>query len=223
MMEPAGLADGRGDLANLGRPVGIVGDAVDLEKIHAPVRIELQHGVVVGLPGGIVLDAPVAIVPGAGRCGVGGIGGKELRARDGQIGCDHLPRNTTDDVNAKLEPLRVQPVSERLESGAIGSRGKSVRRWNQQTIAVPKVLFLLDGFAGGVGHVPALVDDGVFPPELLQRYKNGRVVPKLLLVDGEPIGIPTVPAERRSGCKRLRRGELRNEAHGRESSNWKNP
>ena len=89
------------------------------------MRIKLQHGVVVGLACGIVLDAPVALIPGAGRCGVGGVGGMELRACDGQIGCDHLAGNAAHDVNAKLESLRVQPIGERLESGAIGGRRDS--------------------------------------------------------------------------------------------------
>ena len=165
----AGFADGFGDLADLCGPVRIVGDAVDLEKIQAPMRIKLQHGVVVGLACGIVLDAPVALIPGAGRCGVGGVGGMELRACDGQIGCDHLLGNATHDVNAKLQSLRVQPIGERLESGAIGGRRIARRDGNQKAVAVPEILFLFEGLARGIGHVPALVDDGIFPPELLER------------------------------------------------------
>ena len=74
---PAGFADGCGDLANLGGPVGMGGDAIDLEKIDAPGCVELEHGIVIGLAGGVVFDAPVALVPRAGRCGVGGVGGVE--------------------------------------------------------------------------------------------------------------------------------------------------
>ena len=62
-----------------------------------------------------------------------------------------------------------------------------------------------------------------FHPNCCSEARTVALALKLVLVDGEPVGIPTVPAEGRSGGERLRRGELRNEAHGRESSNWKNP
>ena len=39
----ARLPDGLGDLANLGRPVGVVADAVHLDVIEAPAGIELEH------------------------------------------------------------------------------------------------------------------------------------------------------------------------------------
>ena len=99
-----------------------------LRKSTPQCGIELEHGVVVSLTGGIVFDAPVALVPGAGRCGVGGVSGMEIGAGDGQIGCDDLAGNAADDVNAELESLRVHPVGQRLESGAVGGGGKSVRR-----------------------------------------------------------------------------------------------
>ena len=59
----AGFADGFGDLADFGGAVGMIADAVDLDVVEAPVGVELEHGVVVGLPGGVVGDAPVALVP----------------------------------------------------------------------------------------------------------------------------------------------------------------
>ena len=133
----AGFADGFGDLANLGGAVGVVGDAVDLEEVEAPGGVEAKHGVVVGLAGGVVLDAPVAFVPRAGRCGVGGVNGVEGRAGDGQIGGDDLAGNAADDVDAELEALRVEPVGERFESGAVGRGGEASGGGDQETVGVP--------------------------------------------------------------------------------------
>ncbi len=66
----------------------------------------------------------------------------------------------------------MQPIGERLESGAIGSRRKAVRTGIEQAIAIPEIFFLFEAVARGIGHVPALVDDGIFPPELLQRTRG---------------------------------------------------
>jgi len=43
----------------------------------------------------------------------------ETCPRDGQVVFDDLARDAAQDVNAELEPLRVYPVGEGLESGAI--------------------------------------------------------------------------------------------------------
>src|SRR5208337_1052571 len=134
-----------------------------------------------------------------------------------RIGRDYLPWDAAHDVNAELQSLPVQPIGERPESGAICSRREARRHGDQKPVAVPKILFLFDGLARGVGHVPALVDDGIFPSELLQRGENGRIIPELLLVDGESVGVPTVPPQRRRGCERLRGAEVRDETRSRKS------
>ena len=62
----AGFTDGFGDLANLSGAIGMVADAVDLDVVESPIGVELEHGVVVGLTGGVIGDAPVALIPRAG-------------------------------------------------------------------------------------------------------------------------------------------------------------
>ena len=142
----AGFADGFGDLANFGGAVGVVADAVDLDVVEAPVGVELEHGVVVGLAGCVVGDAPVALVPWAGGLLIGCVGGVEAGAGDGEILRDYLAGNSAHDVDAELEALSVDPVGEGLESRIVGG-GRE---------------------AGGVGD-----EDSVFIPDIFASFECG--------------------------------------------------
>src|ERR1700728_2630547 len=108
----------------------------------------------------------------------------ERRACDGKIGVDNLARNSAHDVNAELESLRVNPISERLESCAIGCRGIAGGIGNEETTAVEKILLLLERMAGGIAHIPAFVDDDVFPSILLERREDRGIGLELVLIDG---------------------------------------
>ncbi len=74
----SGFADGLGDLANFRGAIGVVADAVDLDVVESPIGIELEHRVVIGLAGGGVAHSPIALIPGAGGTGVGGVDGVEI-------------------------------------------------------------------------------------------------------------------------------------------------
>ncbi len=189
--------DRPGDLTDLTATVGVVGDAVDLEKVHAPVRIELQHGVVPGLSGGIVPDAEVAVVPGAGGFAVGGIGGMEPRSCDRQVRFDRSLWNPANDVDAELEAPGVGPGGQAPETLPIRRRREMLARWRQQPVTVEPVVPALQRLAEGVAHVPALVDHNVAPAPSLQSRDNPGVRLELSFVEGEAVSVPTVPAHGR--------------------------
>ena len=190
----AGFANGFGDLADFSRAVGMVGDAIDFEEVEAPVSVEANHRVVVGLARGVVFDAPVALVPRAGGCGVSGIDGMKPAAGDGKVGGDDLAGNAAHDVNAELEAPRVEPVGQRFESGAVCGVRKARGDRDEQAVSVPEIVSLFKRVTGGVGHVPAFIDDGVLPAVLLDGGEDGGVGLELIFVDGEAVGVPTVPA-----------------------------
>ena len=65
---------------------------------------------------------------------------------DGKILLNDLAGNSAHDVNAELEALRVHPVGERLETGAIRRRREAGRRGNQQAVCVPEIFSVIDAF-----------------------------------------------------------------------------
>ena len=170
----AGFVDGFGDLADLGGPVGVVGDAIDLEEVDAPGRVELEHGIVIGLAGGVVFDAPVAFDP-RGRATVVSAASAawKLVPAMGRLAATTwrgMPRTMW---MPNLSPWCVNPIGQRLEAGAVGGGGEAAGYGNQKAIArSSRYLRLLEGLAGGVGHVPAFVDHGVFPSILLEQART---------------------------------------------------
>ena len=163
---PACLPNRQRNLANLGRPVRMVADAVYLDIVQPPSSILQQHGIVVGLPGRIVPHAVIAIVPGASLRSVARVSRVKARPRDGQILPDHLLRNSAHNMDAELQPLGMNPVGQRLEPRSIRRRGKAVRGRNLNSVAVKDIFPCLQLVGEGVLHVPPLVDHGVLPAVL---------------------------------------------------------
>src|SRR6185437_13962471 len=87
---PAGLADRPGNLPDLADLVWVVGDAIDLEEIHAPACVLGQHGVVIGLPGRRVAHAIIAVVPRADVCDIGDV--FRMKGRFAATACLGMPR-----------------------------------------------------------------------------------------------------------------------------------
>src|SRR6185503_7141194 len=152
----SGLANGFGDLPNFGGTVGMVADAVDLDVIEAPIGIEFQHGVVVSLACFVVLDAPVALIPRAGRSQVGRVFRMELGAGNGQVLFDDLAGYSANDVDAESESEGMDPVGERLEPCAHDGGRKALAVGNENAVLIPDVLFALDRLCERVLHVPTL-------------------------------------------------------------------
>ncbi len=194
---PASLFDRRRNLPNLGRPVRMVRDAIDLDIVEPPPGVELQHRVVICLPGLIILHAVVALIPRAGVGGVSRVRRVKTRPRDGQVLLHHLPRNPAHDMNAKLQSLRMNPIRQRLESRPSRRRWEPARHRNQNPVPIPEILPLGQVRAKGILHVPSLVDHRIRPAKLLEPCEYGDVGPIVSLVDGQPIGIPAVPSHRR--------------------------
>jgi hypothetical protein len=155
--------------------------------------------------------AVVAFVPRAGVGGVGRIGGVEGGPGDGQVVFDDLAGNAADDMNAELEALGVHPVGERLEARAVGRRRETVHGGNEDAVGVPDVLLSGHVFAERIIHVPAFVDDGILPAELAQAGEDGGVGAVVGFIDGEAVGVPAVPAQRRRWGRGLR-WQLRSKA-----------
>ena len=127
----------------------MVGDAVHLDQVNAPVCILGQQRVIPGLAGGVVLDAPVGGVPGAGVGGVGGVSGVEGGVGDGQIALDGGARNAADDVDAELEAERMDVVAERLEGGGLGGGLQLVGR--STGLGLGRCLLPAEGKRAGTG------------------------------------------------------------------------
>ena len=201
---PARLANRRGNLANLGGPVRVVADAVHLDVIQPPARIELQHRIVISLSGFVVLDPPVAVVPGTGIRGVRRVRRMKLRPRDGQILLDRLARNPAHNMNAELQPLLMHPVSQRLEARPVRRRWEAAGNRNLDSIRVQQIFLLSQIGSQGILHVPTLVDHRILPPKVLNPCQDGGVGLEIGLADGPSIGVPAIPAHRRRGCDALR-------------------
>src|SRR5581483_8133335 len=96
----AGFAQRRAEHANLVAPVGTAADAIHFDEVHAPGRVELRDGIVVGLgAGSFGADAVVVRIPRAGFRSVGRIGSTIGRAGDREVRLDGFLRNAAQDVN----------------------------------------------------------------------------------------------------------------------------
>ena len=242
---PASAVDRLADHLDLVGLVRVVADAVDLEQVHAPGRILREQGVVPGLPGGVVLYAPVGRVPGAGVRGIGGVPGMVVAARDGQVALHAGARYPAHNVDAEQQSLRVHPVAQRHKAGvlngggepgigrnrhddlsAIAGGGKARRHGHVTPIRIDGVVQLVRRVAVlRVLKEPALVDDRIAPARAGEPVlQHAHVGAELRLGDGEPVAVPTVPAHgRRVGDARHLRGSVRHScrSHDREGESMK--
>src|SRR5690349_7056946 len=97
------------------RLVWVVGDAVNLQEVDTPSGILPQERVVPGLTCLIIFDSPTRRVPWTGIGLVGGILSFEIGTLDWRITQNTLTRNPADDVNAELQSLGVDRVSNLFE------------------------------------------------------------------------------------------------------------
>ncbi len=191
---PAAVFDRRGDLADFRWLVGMVGNAVDLDEVESPTGILLQHRIVVGLAGGVVLDAVVAVVPRTQVVGVGCVGGVEVGSGNGHVVAHGRLGNSADDVNAEFQTLRVGPRGQRGQAGSALGRGETIERRHQESVVIQFIVTLLELRAGRVAHVPAFIDDGIRPAKLTHLRQDSDVGFEVSLGDGEAVGVPAVPA-----------------------------
>ena len=170
-----------------------------LMKSSPHAGVQLQHRVVISLPGRIVLHAPVALVPRAGAGGVGRIHGMKARPRNGQIRRHHLAWNPAHNMDAELQPLRMNPVGQRLESRPVRRRWKAVLRRNQDPVPVHTYFRSASlrptGFC--IYHPSSIT--AYCHPNCSTPASTGGVGLVIILVDRQPVRIPTVPPHRRRG------------------------
>ncbi len=212
------LANGLGNLADLGRPVGVVADAVHLDEVEAPLGVELQHGVVVGLPGGIVGNALVAIVPGARGLLVGGVGGVKARARDGQIlrrrPARGIPRTMW---MPNLRPCAWTQSASGLKPCSVGGGGEARADRASEVRWRSKRYFWSTAFApkGFCMYQPSSMT-AYCQPCCLDAGEHLGVGAEFGLVDGEAVGVPAIPAHGGRGrhFTRIRCGKQRSQRRG---------
>src|SRR5437762_1334830 len=166
------VLDRQRDLPDFCRPVWVVRNAVNLQEVDTPRGILPQERVVPGLTGLIVFDSPTRRIPGTGIVLVGSILSFEIGTLDWRIAQNAFSRNPTDDMNAELQSLGVDPVSDLLETRVLAileGRWKACRHRNESAILIEGIL---EQFRFGpvlrIDHVPAFVNDRVGIPERLQ-------------------------------------------------------
>ena len=180
---PPRLLDRLGNLPYLRRPVRMVADAVHLDEVQPPAGIELQHRIVVSLPRRVVLDAPVALIPRARRIHVGRVCCMKCGPSNGHVVLHRLARNPAHNMDAELQPLRMNPVRQRLESRPARRRRKPSLDRNQYSVTIQQILPRRHVRAEGIGHVPTLVDHRIRPPVLLQPCKYRDIGLEVGLID----------------------------------------
>ena len=96
-------------------------------------------------------------------------------------------------MNAELQSLLMNPVGQRLESRSARRRWEPVLGRNQDAVCIPHIFPLLQVLSEGILHIPPLVNHRILPPILHQSGQNSGIGLVIVLIDGQPIGIPTVP------------------------------
>src|SRR5579883_388347 len=153
--------------ANLIRFIRVGGNAISLDEIDAPTRVKLRNGIVVGLPGSVVLHAVVVDVPRADIVFIGSISGAKIRIGDGQVLRNGFARNTPNDVNTKLEAERMDVVGERLEPRSVCGRRKACGRGYEAAVVAERQAEVR-WLCFRIQNVPTLIDHHILPSETLQ-------------------------------------------------------
>ena len=157
---------------------------VDLEEIESPRDEQIDLRVIPGLRADVAaLETVVVMVPRADVLGVG-----------------HAAHH----VHAELQAESVHRIGERAESLAAGRAREALLIGNLATVPIDAQRTAV-GIAVrvGVGVEPTRIDDQGVPAGVLEVVGyEARVGQNLPLGDGGAIGIPAVPAHRRSPCFR---------------------
>src|ERR1700722_5181216 len=98
-------------------------DAIDLDEVDPPTRIELGNRIVISfgrrLP---CIQTIVVEIPRTGVRRTRRVPGAITRSCDRQVLRHRLFRNTAENMNAEFEPQRMDVIGQRLETGAPRSR-----------------------------------------------------------------------------------------------------
>ena len=140
------------------------------------------------------------MIPCASVLGVGNVLRMQRGAFDRQVLVHGLSRNAAHHVHAEFETEPVHRVGERAESFAVCRTRETLLVGNLPAICIDAQRRAV-GIAVrvGVGVEPAGVDDQRVPAGVLEMLGHeARVVQNLLLGDGGAVGVPAVPAHRRT-------------------------
>src|SRR5215470_13508765 len=122
---------------NVVSPVGMTADAIGLDQIDAPTCIESSNRIVVCLGRWLAcVCSKVIRIPGTKIFCVGSLSSVVGRVFDGQIFLDRLLRNSTKNVNSKLQTKPMHEIGERLETGSFSRGGKPIRGRNVSPLIV---------------------------------------------------------------------------------------
>ena len=178
---------------------------VDLEEIESPRDEQIDLRVIPSLRADVAaLETVVVMVPRADVLGVGHVPRVQRGAFDRQVLVHGLSRDAAHHVHAELQAESVHRIGERAESLAAGRAREALLIGNLATVPIDAQRTAV-GIAVrvGVGVEPTRIDDQGVPAGVLEVVGHeARVVQNLPLGDGGAIGIPAVPAHRRSPCFR---------------------
>jgi len=180
-------------------------DTIHLHKIHAPVRILLHQSVIPGLPCRVRLYAKIIRIPRAHIRTIRSHARTKPASPNSRIRRHRLLRNPANNVNSELQPILMRRLGQRFEARPVLRGRETIRcrlilamfiRRIPQSLRLRRQLRVL--------QIPSLIHHHILPAELLQlRRQHRHVLPKLFLINRQPIRVPAVPAHRRRRCQHL--------------------
>ena len=191
------------------RRMGVVGTAhiVHLDEIDAPVGIEAEDAVIIGLRAGPGHVHAIHVrVPGADAGPVGDVGGTIAGAKDRQICLHRRTRDAAHDMDAEFEAQRMHRLRQRREALAPYAGGEAIGRGDHPAMRVHRGPGLcIIGVARRVGLIPLDVDGEDIIAERQQLVGHDlRGFARLCFSNGGGEAVPAVPAHGRTrgehGC-----------------------
>src|SRR5262249_13974701 len=128
----------------------------------------------------------------------------KLGSRDAKVSADRFFGNTPQNMQTKFQAKGMDKVRKWLESRIALSRRNSIdcRRVSPKLIQTEFGIRGV-GARGVIRHVPAGIDDNIFPAELLEMLRHPSCIgANVVFTDCLAVSVPTVPAHRRTSRKR---------------------
>ena len=174
---------------------------VDLQEVYAPLPVEFEQGVQVGLRPGMAHLQPVRQVrPSADVPRVRNFLGAERRALDGQIRIAGPPVDSPHDVKSELHALAVNVVRQRPKTLAVGGRGKALPVRDEAAVGVAAIDAVGARLRAGFLLVPPVVDEHAAVSGRRQPLRHHRVnaaFDHVFIFARQVVAARGVPAHRR--------------------------
>ena len=196
-----GLANREAQRFHLGWLIEMAPHVVSLDEVDAPRCVEFRNRIVVSLGSRLRrVNAPHVRIPAARVAFIRNVSSVKGSALDRKVTGDRLPWDPAHDVNSELQALAVHVVRQRLETRTVCRGRKPVHGWHQAAELVhgkrgPGLVVV----SLRIRLVPLDVDDNVLPPIFREMLRHPVGVGlDLRFADRGAVGIPTIPAHRRS-------------------------